>query len=142
MDYKKLLTLQFGKIILSAKLTNTFGKTLEVTVDYNDLEKVQAISQEISAYLDNQDWFDDNYCLEVLSKGEALEIPLDKLENHLNKNLKIFLSRPFADQSILIAKLLEVTKEQIKLQWNQKGNIRKILINKTQINKIEKYIKF
>ncbi|ATO31068.1 ribosome assembly cofactor RimP [Mycoplasmopsis bovirhinis] len=142
MDYKKLLTLQFGKIILSAKLTNTFGKTLEVTVDYNDLEKVQVISQEISAYLDNQDWFDDNYCLEVLSKGEALEIPLDKLENHLNKNLKIFLSRPFADQSILIAKLLEVTKEQIKLQWNQKGNIRKILINKTQINKIEKYIKF
>lgn len=142
MDYKKILTEQFGPIILGAKLTNTFGQTLEVTVDYNDLDKVQEISQAISNYLDTQNWFSDNYYLEVLSKGEAIEVDFDNLPNYVNLDLKIFLKRPFAEHDILIAKLLEVNQDSLKLQWNQKGNIRKIQINLTQINKIEKYIKF
>ncbi|SYV96804.1 Uncharacterised protein, partial [Mycoplasmopsis edwardii] len=56
MDYKKMLTETFGDVIISAKLTDTFGKTLEVVVDYRDLNKVEEISKKISTYLDEQEW--------------------------------------------------------------------------------------
>ncbi|AKF41226.1 hypothetical protein AAW50_02200 [Mycoplasmopsis canis] len=142
MDYKKMLSDKFGNLILSAKQTNTFGKTLEVVVDFTDLKKVEEISKEISEFLDSQDWFSDEYFLEVLSKGEDIEISIQNISNYISKDLKIFFTKSFEGNESIIAKLLDTNEEEIKVQWNKKGNIRKISLKKDAIQKIEKYIKF
>ncbi|AMD81338.1 hypothetical protein MCANPG14_00878 [Mycoplasmopsis canis PG 14] len=142
MDYKKMLSDKFGDLILSAKQTNTFGKTLEVVVDFTDLKKVEEISKEISEFLDSQDWFSDEYFLEVLSKGEDIEISIQNISNYIGKDLKIFFAKSFEGNESIIAKLLDTNEEEIKVQWNKKGNIRKISLKKNAIQKIEKYIKF
>ncbi|EIE40377.1 hypothetical protein MCANUFG4_00853 [Mycoplasmopsis canis UFG4] len=142
MDYKKMLSDKFGDLILSAKQTNTFGKTLEVVVDFTDLKKVEEISKEISEFLDSQDWFSDEYFLEVLSKGEDIEISIQNISNYIGKDLKIFFAKSFEGNESIIAKLLDTNEEEIKVQWNKKGNIRKISLKKDAIQKIEKYIKF
>ncbi|WP_117274958.1 LSm family protein [Mycoplasmopsis edwardii] len=142
MDYKKMLTETFGDVIISAKLTDTFGKTLEVVVDYRDLNKVEEISKKISTYLDEQEWFSDEYFLEVLSKGEDIEIAVDNIQMFINETVKVNLIKPFSGHDTLIVKVLENQEAQIMFQWNQKGRIRKILIDKQNISKIEKYIKF
>ncbi|WBP84119.1 ribosome assembly cofactor RimP [Mycoplasmopsis edwardii] len=142
MDYKKMLTETFGDVIISAKLTDTFGKTLEVVVDYRDLNKVEEISKKISTYLDEQEWFSDEYFLEVLSKGEDIEIAVDNIQMFINETVKVNLIKPFSGHDTLIVKVLEDQEAQIMFQWNQKGRIRKILIDKENISKIEKYIKF
>ncbi|UWV77805.1 ribosome assembly cofactor RimP [Mycoplasmopsis cynos] len=142
MDYKKMLIDHFGNVIISAKLTNSFGNTFEVVVNYTDLNDVEDISRKISDFLDTQEWFNDEYTLEVLSKGEDLEIRFEQIGDFINNDVKVTFSKSFNSNEFIIAKILENLNDEIKFLWNQKGNIRKILIPKSEIKKIEKYIKF
>ncbi|WAM06006.1 ribosome assembly cofactor RimP [Mycoplasmopsis cynos] len=111
-------------------------------MNYTDLNDVEDISRKISDFLDTQEWFNDEYTLEVLSKGEDLEIRFEQIGDFINNDVKVTFSKSFNGNEFIIAKILENLNDEIKFLWNQKGNIRKILIPKSEIKKIEKYIKF
>ncbi|WP_027121413.1 ribosome assembly cofactor RimP [Mycoplasma leonicaptivi] len=143
MDYTNILNKQFNNVILSAKMVNNeFGETLEVVTTFIDLSKVEQISREISSFLETQSWFKDEYNLEVLSKGSDLNIQLVDLENYISQDIKIKTIKSIEGNNVFIVKLLENSEDQIKVQWNKKGQIRKINILKSNIQSIEKFIKF
>ncbi|SJZ47227.1 hypothetical protein [Mycoplasmopsis verecunda] len=143
MFNEELLKQQFPSI-LSAKITNdeVFGKTLSVTVDTRDLSEVEKISKQLSLYLESQQWFGDDFALEVLSKGTDLTVTFDNIDQYIDKYLDIKLLKSFDGLNELIAKLISIEDDFINLEWNQKGRIRKIKIDKSNISEISEYIKF
>ncbi|WLP85349.1 ribosome assembly cofactor RimP [Mycoplasma seminis] len=143
MFNEQQLKQQFPKI-LYASITNdpAFGKTLSVTVDSTDLNEVEKISRELSNYLDTQNWFTDDFSLEVLSKGTDLKVTFDNIDQFIDKYLIISFKKPVENLDDMIAQLLEINENDILVKWNQKGRIRKIKIEKSNIADISEYIKF
>ncbi|MFV8459077.1 hypothetical protein [Mycoplasma sp. 005V] len=134
---------QFPKILYASITSDpVFGKTLSITVDSTNLEEVEKISRSISAYLESENWFTDDFSLEVLSKGTDLSVTFDNINEFIDKYLDIKLVKPFDGLLELIAKLLSVEEDHILVEWNQKGRIRKIKIEKANISEISEYIKF
>ncbi|MHA0272902.1 LSm family protein [Mycoplasma sp. 48589B] len=136
---------QFPKI-LYASITNDpiFGKTLSITVDSTDLNEVETLSREILTYLESQSWYTDDFSLEVLSKGTDLSVTSENIHEFINsdKYLEIKLNKPFDGLEVLIVKLLSVEDDYLLVEWNQKGRIRKIKVEKANISEISEYIKF
>ncbi|MFV8418107.1 hypothetical protein [Mycoplasma aquilae] len=134
---------QFPKILYASITSDpVFGKTLSITVDSTNLDEVEKISREISTYLESQSWFTDDFALEVLSKGTDLSVTFDNIHEFIDKYLDIKLIKPFDGLTELIAKLLSIENDHILVEWNQKGRIRKIKIEKANISEISEYIKF
>ncbi|MFV8471157.1 hypothetical protein ACNQ1N_03010 [Mycoplasma sp. HF11B] len=134
---------QFPKILYASITSDpVFGKTLSITVDSTNLDEVEKISREISTYLESQSWFTDDFALEVLSKGTDLSVTFDNIHEFIDKYLDIRLIKPFDGLTELIAKLLSIENDHILVEWNQKGKIRKIKIEKANISEISEYIKF
>ncbi|MFV8469796.1 hypothetical protein ACNQ17_02635 [Mycoplasma sp. Sp48II] len=134
---------QFPKILYASITSDpVFGKTLSITVDSTNLDEVEKISREISTYLESQSWFTDDFALEVLSKGTDLSVTFDNIHEFIDKYLDIKLIKPFDSLTELIAKLLSIENDHILVEWNQKGRIRKIKIEKANISEISEYIKF
>ncbi|MFV8401029.1 hypothetical protein [Mycoplasma sp. 2634B] len=134
---------QFPKILYASITSDpVFGKTLSITVDSTNLEEVEKISRSISTYLESENWFTDDFSLEVLSKGTDLSVTFDNINEFIDKYLDIKLVKPFDGLLELIAKLLSVEEDHILVEWNQKGRIRKIKIEKANISEISEYIKF
>ncbi|MFV8414111.1 hypothetical protein ACM0LK_02480 [Mycoplasma sp. Z331B] len=134
---------QFPKILYASITSDpVFGKTLSITVDSTNLDEVEKISREISTYLESQSWFTDDFALEVLSKGTDLSVTFDNIHEFIDKYLDIRLIKPFDGLTELIAKLLSIENDHILVEWNQKGRIRKIKIEKANISEISEYIKF
>ncbi|MFV8434859.1 hypothetical protein ACNQ16_00770 [Mycoplasma sp. 3137] len=134
---------QFPKILYASITSDpVFGKPLSITVDSTNLDEVEKISREISTYLESQSWFTDDFALEVLSKGTDLSVTFDNIHEFIDKYLDIKLIKPFDGLTELIAKLLSIENDHILVEWNQKGRIRKIKIEKANISEISEYIKF
>ncbi|MFV8499548.1 hypothetical protein ACNQ1M_00410 [Mycoplasma sp. VS424B] len=134
---------QFPKILYASITSDpVFGKTLSITVDSTNLDEVEKNSREISTYLESQSWFTDDFALEVLSKGTDLSVTFDNIHEFIDKYLDIKLIKPFDGLTELIAKLLSIENDHILVEWNQKGRIRKIKIEKANISEISEYIKF
>ncbi|MFV8470099.1 hypothetical protein ACNQ2O_02590 [Mycoplasma sp. AA7A] len=134
---------QFPKILYASITSDpVFGKTLSITVDSTNLDAVEKISREISTYLESQSWFTDDFSLEVLSKGTDLSVTFDNIHEFIDKYLDIKLIKAFEGLTELIAKLLSIADDYILVEWNQKGRIRKVKIEKANISEISEYIKF
>ncbi|VEU70593.1 ribosome assembly cofactor RimP [Mycoplasmopsis glycophila] len=143
MDYKNLLKEQFpNDIILEAKLINSNDPILEVVLNTRDLSVVEEYSRKIFTFLETQTWYKDNYSLEVLSRGDDLNLDKNDLGNNLGQMVKITTHKSFEGLNIFIAELLSESDDKILVKWNKKGQFRKIEFNKDNIIKIESYIKF
>ncbi|MBU4689561.1 hypothetical protein [Mycoplasma zalophidermidis] len=132
----------FGDDILSAKETSSDGFILlEVTVKYTDMQKVNELSCKINEWFDNEniDRFDG---LEVHSPGINLSYEVNELNNHIGENLLIKLHKTENKVNEYICTLLQFNDADIIIKWNQKGNIRKIKVDKSNILSVEKFIKF
>ncbi|VEU76345.1 ribosome assembly cofactor RimP [Mycoplasmopsis columboralis] len=143
MDYSKILKDKFPEMVLSVAITNQdFGKTLSVELDTEDLEEVIKYTKLIDQYLEEENIYPQDMALEVLSRGEEITLDLNNLEKYLNKMVKLHFVKAVEKEQSMIAELLEVSDNQILVLWNQKGRMRKINIEKSNILNGEIYIKF
>lgn len=142
MDFKDILSKEFGRIILDANLKFIgTDKTLEIVVDSRNLEEVEKYTRQIYSYLETQDWFKTTWILEVLSKGSDTNIKIDELVDFIGKKVIINLRKPFDSQNSLVAEILEDNEDKILLKWNKKGQFKKIELEKENIIKICLYFK-
>ncbi|MCT4469546.1 ribosome assembly cofactor RimP [Mycoplasma sp. HS2188] len=142
MNWKEKLQAQFGDVIVDAKETNIESMfVLDITLKHTDMSKVNAESRLINEWLDTQniERFDS---ISIHSPGVDLNYTVDELNEHIGEELLIKLHKNENKVNEYKAILLEVFDDEILLRWNQKGNIRKIKLSKSNIASIEKYIKF
>ncbi|WP_029608542.1 ribosome assembly cofactor RimP [Mycoplasma simbae] len=142
MNWKHILQTQFGEVILDAKEENIDGLiALDITVKHTQMEQVNNASRQINEFLDTQniDRFDT---ISIHSPGLELNYTVESLSDHVGEDLKIKLVKAQNKTNELVSNLLEVNEQEIVVKWNQKGNIRKITIDKGNIASVEKHIKF
>ncbi|MCS4536634.1 ribosome assembly cofactor RimP [Mycoplasma sp. CSL7475-4] len=142
MNWKEKLQAQFGDVIVDAKETNIESMfVLDITLKHTDMNKVNAESHLINEWLDTQniERFDS---ISIHSPGVDLNYTVVELNEHIGEELLIKLHKNENKVNEYKAILLEVFDDEILLRWNQKGNIRKIKLSKSNIASIEKYIKF
>ncbi|QBF34344.1 ribosome assembly cofactor RimP [Mycoplasmopsis phocirhinis] len=142
LNWKLRLQEQFGDTIIDAKETTIDSLfVLDITVKHTDLSKVNAVSSFINDWLNTQniERF-DSIC--VHSPGISLDYSLTELHNHVGEEILIKLHKNENKVNEYKATLLEVFEDAILLRWNQKGNIRKIKLAKSNIASVQKYVKF
>lgn len=92
---------------------------VEVFVDSDSgisLEKCQKISRYLEGYIDGENWFGDNYTLEVSSPD--LSRPL-KLKRQYKKNIGRTLELTLTNGTVKTAVLRESDEEKIKIEETQ-----------------------
>ncbi|QIW61894.1 ribosome assembly cofactor RimP [Mycoplasmopsis gallinacea] len=142
MDYKKILNEHFGDLILDAKMVFDPESSLEITINTDSLDVVTEQSRKIVDFLESQTWFKDSWNVIVLSKGTDLNVNLDNVTNYIGQMVTFNLHKSFEGQNVFNVEILEDLGDEILVRWNNKGNFRKIKLNKSNITKAEKYIKF
>ena len=73
-------------------------RMLEVIVDRDEeinLDDITCVSEVISTYLDEHDFTDNPYTLDVSSLGVEKPISVEKLDKYVGKYINIHLSHPY-----------------------------------------------
>ena len=79
-------------------------RMLEVIVDRDEeinLDDITCVSEVISTYLDEHDFTDNPYTLDVSSLGVEKPISVEKLDKYVGKYINIHLSHPYQGENIL-----------------------------------------
>lgn len=143
MNWKTTLEEKFKDQILKVENLKEDGlDLLDITVKYTNMDDVEKISKEINEYLDSLKVEYDFDSLLIHSPGVKYDYTADELENYINEKFTINLIKAIDKKEKYIGELLEVNQDQILIKWNKKGQFRKTWLDKNNIKKIEKYIKF
>ena len=113
-----------------------------------DIDDATKLNEEISKKLDEEDYIEEEYMLEVSSVGAERELKCEKdMLKSINSYVHIDLNTPIniiKDIKIhdIEGTLLEVNDNSVVLSINLKGRIKKVIIEKENIKLIRKAIKF
>ncbi|ENY69828.1 Hypothetical protein, DUF150 family [Mycoplasmopsis bovigenitalium 51080] len=142
MNWFESLNKEFPNEIIQANEAHIDGMfALDITVKHRDMENLETLSRKINLWLETQDISRFDSIL-IHSPGTDLKIDLQNINEFINEDLEIKLNKNENKVDKYIAKLLEVHDEYLLIKWNQRGNIRKIKLQKDNIFSISKYIKF
>ncbi|WP_168380707.1 hypothetical protein [Mycoplasma todarodis] len=137
MTILESLQAKFGDKITSTKWEEEFGATfLRVEVQEPKLSELTLLSKEISDYLDTIDQTDKEYFLDIFSAGTDKEISFDALPEMIEENILVTLVRPIKDKIQFEGTLLEADPKGLTIKWNAKGQFRKQILAKEDIEKI------
>lgn len=131
--------------LVSFKLNKGKELTLEVIIDKDtpiNLDDITSVSNEISNILDEHDFINGAYMLDVSSAGIEKPIDINHFEKYLNQYINVHLIHPFKGESYIEGTLIENNEENITLQYFLKGKKTKTVLNKTDIDKARLAIKF
>lgn len=143
MNWKTTLEEKFKDQILKVENLKEDGlDLLDITVKYTNMDDVEKISKEINEYLDSLKVEYDFDSLLIHSPGAKYDYTADELENYINEKFTINLIKAVDKKEKYISELLEVNQDQILIKWNNKGQFKKTWLDKNNIKKIEKFIKF
>lgn len=120
-------------------------RMLEIVVDRDEeinLDDITNVSETISSYLDEHDFTDNPYTLDVSSLGVEKPIKLEKLDKYVGKYINIHLSHPYQGENILEGNLDYCDNEKITLSYKNKTKVVKYEINRATIDKARLAIKF
>lgn len=120
-------------------------RMLEIVVDRDEeinLDDITNVSETISSYLDEHDFTDNPYTLDVSSLGVEKPIKLEKLDKYVGKYINIHLSHPYQGENILEGNLDYCDNEKITLSYKNKTKVVKCEINRATIDKARLAIKF
>lgn len=142
---KQLLT-KIGYELYSLKfLKRNKEYTLEVIVDRDEdisMDDIVKVSEAISTYLDEVDFSDVAYTLNVSSLGIEKPLKIEKLDKYLNRYIYVHIINPIEGNNSYTGTLVEVKEKQISLQITIKTRKKIIEINKENIDKCTFAIKF
>lgn len=120
-------------------------KTLEIIVDRFEpinLDDITTVSNLISEVLDEHDFTNDSYTLDVSSLGVEKPIALDKLDLYVGKYVNIHLSDPFKGLNTIEGELKEVNKDSVLIVYKDKTRDVKCDVKRASIDKARLAIKF
>jgi ribosome maturation factor RimP len=121
------------------------GSTLEIIVDRDDsinLDDITNISNLVSNLLDEHDFSDDAYTLDVSSLGIEKPIKLEKLDKYVGKYVNIHLQNPFKGLNTLEGELEKCDGDDVVVAYKNKTRIIKANIKRSDIDKARLAIKF
>ena len=152
---KELAILQANKLdleILEVEWVNEFGTNiLRIIADSKDslnIDQATALNEAISLELDKLDLIEDEYMLEVSSPG--IERPL-KTDEDIENNINEYVHIDFLNHFVVTAKtkvlelegyLRNYSNNVLEIEYNNRGQIKKLSINKEEIKLIRLAIKF
>ncbi len=152
---KELATIQANKLeleIIDVEWVNEFGTNiLRIIADAPNslnIDQATTLNEAISLELDKYDLIDDEYMLEVSSPGIERELKTDDdIANHINEYVHIdFKNHYFVTAKTKVLELEGYLKNYsnnvLEIEYNNKGQIKKLLINKEEIKFIRLAIKF
>lgn len=119
--------------------------TLEVIVDRDEdisMDDIVKVSEAISTYLDEIDFSDVAYTLNVSSLGIEKPLKVEKLEKYLNRYIYVHIINPIEGNNSYTGTLIDVQENKISLQIMIKTRKKIIEINKENIDKCTFAIKF
>lgn len=118
---------------------------LKVYIDTNDgitIDECSEVSRELSKLLDDYDFIEDSYFLEVSSPG--LDRPFKTKEDYnknLNEIIEISLYAKKNNEKKFIGKLIKIEEKSITLELENKEKTT-IVFNFDEISKANKHIDF
>ena len=138
--------------IIDVEWVNEFGTNiLRVIADSKDslnIDQATALNEAISLELDKLDLIEDEYMLEVSSPGIEREL---KTEEDIINNINSYVHIDFLTHFSITAKtktldiegyLRSYSNNMLEIEYNNKGQIKKLSINKDEIKLIRLAIKF
>jgi len=138
--------------IVEVEWVNEFGTNiLRIIADAPgslNIDQATALNEAISLELDMLDLIDDEYMLEVSSPGIEKELKTDEdIINSINEYVHIDFNAHFAITAKnkvldLEGYLRNYSNNVLEIEYNNRGQIKKLLINKEQIKLIRLAIKF
>lgn len=138
--------------IIEVEWVNEFGTNiLRIIADAPgslNIDQATALNEAISLELDNLDLIEDEYMLEVSSPGIERELKSNEdIENSINEYVHIDFKTHFAVTAKtkvldLEGYLRSFSNNVLEIEYNNKGQIKKLSINKEEIKLIRLAIKF
>ncbi len=138
--------------ILEVEWVNEYGTNiLRIIADSKealDIDQATALNEAISLGLDELDMIDDEYMLEVSSPGIEKEL---KNDDDITNNIDNYVHIDFLTHYPITAKtkvldlegyLRNYSNNVLEIEYNNKGQIKKLSINKEDIKLIRLAIKF
>ena len=138
--------------ILEVEWVNEYGTNiLRIIADSKetlDIDQATALNEAISLGLDELDMIDDEYMLEVSSPGIEKEL---KNDDDITYNIDNYVHIDFLTHYPITAKtkvldlegyLRNYSNNVLEIEYNNKGQIKKLSINKEDIKLIRLAIKF
>ena len=118
---------------------------LEVIVDNDepiDMDMITAVSERISLKLDEVDFLDTEYFLDVSSLGAEKPLTIEKLPKYVNSYVHIHLIYPINGENIYEGLIEKVEDGKITLSYKVKTRTKVIEVEFTNIYKVRLAIKF
>lgn len=120
-------------------------KTLEVIVDRIEpinLDDITFVSTKISEFLDEHDFTEDSYTLDVSSLGIEKPIKISRIDDYVGKYINVHLKNPINGLNTYEGDFVEFDNEQIVIAYKVKTRTVKVAILKEEIDKARLAIKF
>ena len=142
MDIKTILLKKFENTVKDAFLEKRDGfNFINVELKLSRFDDVITMSKKISEYLDEIDYSEDEYFLDIYSSGTEQDIELKNVTEYLNQSVQIKLKKSIKGNEEFIGDLVEADDLKVKVLWNAKGQFRKQEINLEDIENIKLFTK-
>ena len=118
---------------------------LEVIIDKDEdisMEDIVNVSEKISNYLDEHDFTDNAYNLDVSSLGAEKEFKIEKADKYVGRYIFVHIINAQEGTNSFEGYLKEVNDETITIEITIKTRKKLITINKTNIDLLRFAIKF
>ena len=138
--------------LIDVEWVNEFGTNiLRITADSKEslnIDQATLLNEAISLKLDELDLIEDEYMLEVSSPGIEREL---KTDEDINNNINNYVHIDFLKHFLITQKnkvlyvegyLRDFSNNVLEIEYNNRGQIKKLLINKDEIKLIRQAIKF
>lgn len=107
-----------------------------------DLDTTVELSEWISLELDNLNWSEESYTLDVSSAGAERPIPIDKLDRFVGKYVNLHVTNPIDGENFIEGELVNVTDDEVSIIKTIKTRKKTINIVRATIDKARLAIKF
>ena len=136
---------ELGYDLCEVRLSGGKDKTLSVVVDRVEpisLEDIVAVSEAVSAKLDETDPIPEAYTLDVSSLGAEKPISVERLPDYVGFYVNLHLSHPYQGENILEGTLLEASEDTVKLKIKAKQARKEISFPRKDVDKARLAIEF
>lgn len=107
------------------------------------IDEATALNEAISNKLDEVNYIDDEYYLEVSSPGIERELKTEKdINKAIGEYVCVYTKDKIENKNETYGYLMENCDESFKLKINLKGRIKQIEIKKENVEKIRMAVKF
>lgn len=118
------------------------GETfVRVVVNSGSMVDIIEITKKANAYLEEKNYLNGDFYLDVSSKGTEQEIQLSEIKNHIGEYILVEVKEQIRKNHFLEGEILSADDDKFILKYNNKGQMLKIEIQYTNIEFIKKTAK-